>query len=143
VFIEWQANCYAGCLLMPRRLVYDASGPLAQLKVNTAYIDGELCSVRPDGVTSFKIMQQVSDSGGVFEERRNVSGATTVENSLLHVMDNKGCIAIARVGPSLPLNKARDAMGFIKAAIFPLLVPFASPPTRRGDRAHMFDRLGD
>jgi bifunctional non-homologous end joining protein LigD len=37
---------------------------LAQLKVNAAYIDGELCGVRPDGVTSFEIMQQVSDSGG-------------------------------------------------------------------------------
>ena len=36
----------------------------AQLKVNTAYLDGELCGVRPDGVTSFEIMQQVSDSGG-------------------------------------------------------------------------------
>jgi ATP-dependent DNA ligase len=36
----------------------------AQLKVGTAYIDGELCGVRPDGVTSFEIMQQVSDSGG-------------------------------------------------------------------------------
>jgi DNA ligase D-like protein (predicted ligase) len=36
----------------------------AKLKVNTAYIDGELCGVRPDGVTSFAIMQQVSDSGG-------------------------------------------------------------------------------
>jgi len=37
---------------------------IAQLEVNTAYIDGELCGVRPDGVTSFEIMQQVSDSGG-------------------------------------------------------------------------------
>jgi ATP-dependent DNA ligase len=36
----------------------------ARLKVKTAYIDGELCGVRPDGVTSFEIMQQVSDSGG-------------------------------------------------------------------------------
>jgi bifunctional non-homologous end joining protein LigD len=36
----------------------------AKLKVTTAYIDGELCGVRPDGVTSFEIMQQVSDSGG-------------------------------------------------------------------------------
>jgi bifunctional non-homologous end joining protein LigD len=33
-------------------------------KVKTAYIDGELCGVRPDGVTSFEIMQQVSDRGG-------------------------------------------------------------------------------
>jgi bifunctional non-homologous end joining protein LigD len=36
----------------------------AQLKVNTAYLDGELCGVCADGVTSFEIMQQVSDSGG-------------------------------------------------------------------------------
>ena len=36
----------------------------AQLKVITAYVDGELCGVRPDGVTSFEIMQQGSDSGG-------------------------------------------------------------------------------
>jgi DNA ligase D-like protein (predicted ligase) len=36
----------------------------AQLRVKTAYIDGELCGARPDGVTSFEIMQQVSDSGG-------------------------------------------------------------------------------
>ena len=36
----------------------------AKLKVKTAYIDGELCGVRPDGVTSFEIMQQASDSGG-------------------------------------------------------------------------------
>jgi bifunctional non-homologous end joining protein LigD len=37
----------------------------AKLKVKTAYIDGELCGVRPDGVTSFEIMQQASDSGDV------------------------------------------------------------------------------
>jgi DNA ligase D-like protein (predicted ligase) len=37
---------------------------LAKLKVATAYIDGELCGVRPDGVTSFELMQQASDSGG-------------------------------------------------------------------------------
>lgn len=36
----------------------------AKLKVRTAYVDGELCGVRQDGVTSFEIMQQVSDSGG-------------------------------------------------------------------------------
>ena len=37
---------------------------LAKLPVKTAYIDGELCGVRPDGVTSFEIMQQAADSGG-------------------------------------------------------------------------------
>jgi ATP-dependent DNA ligase len=35
----------------------------AKLKVRMTYVGGELCGVRPDGVTSFEIMQQVSDSG--------------------------------------------------------------------------------
>ena len=30
----------------------------AKLKVRTAYLNGELCGVRPDGVTSFELMQQ-------------------------------------------------------------------------------------
>ncbi len=39
----------------------------AQLPVKTAYIDGELCGVRADGVTSFELMQQSTDaeSGGL------------------------------------------------------------------------------
>jgi hypothetical protein len=35
----------------------------AKLPVKTAYIDGELCGVRGDGVTSFELMQQASDAG--------------------------------------------------------------------------------
>ena len=35
----------------------------AQLPVKTAYIDGELCGVRADGVTSFELMQQSADAG--------------------------------------------------------------------------------
>jgi ATP-dependent DNA ligase len=35
----------------------------AQLPVKTAYIDGELCGVCADGVTSFGLMQQLSDAG--------------------------------------------------------------------------------
>ena len=35
----------------------------AKLPVKTAYIDGELCGVRADGVTSFELMQQSSDAG--------------------------------------------------------------------------------
>ena len=31
--------------------------------MKTAYIDGELCGVRSDGVTSFELMQQASDAG--------------------------------------------------------------------------------
>jgi bifunctional non-homologous end joining protein LigD len=37
---------------------------LAALNVNNAYIDCELCAVRPDGTTSFSGMQTASDSGG-------------------------------------------------------------------------------
>ena len=37
---------------------------LAKLKSRSAYLDGELCGVRPDGVTSFELMQQASDRGG-------------------------------------------------------------------------------
>jgi ATP-dependent DNA ligase len=36
---------------------------LAKLKVESAYLDGELCGIRPDGVTSFEHMQQASDHG--------------------------------------------------------------------------------
>ena len=32
----------------------------AKLPVKAAYIDGELCGVREDGVTSFELMQQAS-----------------------------------------------------------------------------------
>jgi DNA ligase D-like protein (predicted ligase) len=35
-----------------------------KLKVTMAYLDGELCDVRPDGVTSFELMQQATDCGG-------------------------------------------------------------------------------
>lgn len=37
---------------------------LAKAKVTSAYLDGELCGIRPDGVTSFELMQQASDSRG-------------------------------------------------------------------------------
>src|SRR5271157_4368298 len=42
-----------------------AAAALAKLPVKTAYIDGELCGVRSDGVTSFELMQQASDSGSI------------------------------------------------------------------------------
>ena len=37
---------------------------LAKLSFKTASVEGEPCGVRPDGVTSFEIMQQASDSRG-------------------------------------------------------------------------------
>jgi bifunctional non-homologous end joining protein LigD len=36
---------------------------VAKLPVTSAYLDGELCGVRPDGVTSFALMQEASDAG--------------------------------------------------------------------------------
>ena len=36
---------------------------LAQLPATSAYLDGELCGVRPDGVTSFSMIQSATDSG--------------------------------------------------------------------------------
>jgi len=36
---------------------------LASLDVRQAYLDGELCGVAPDGITSFSIVQLASDSG--------------------------------------------------------------------------------
>src|SRR5467141_2778184 len=36
---------------------------LSVLPANQAYLDGELCGVRPDGKTSFSIIQTASDSG--------------------------------------------------------------------------------
>ena len=42
---------------------------LVKLPVETAYIDGELCGVRPDVVTSFEMMQQASVAYGEHEGR--------------------------------------------------------------------------
>ena len=36
---------------------------LGKLPVGQAYLDGELCGVRPDGTTSFSMIQAASDSG--------------------------------------------------------------------------------
>src|SRR6266581_7741684 len=36
---------------------------IASLPAREAYLDGELCGVRPDGTTSFSLIQNASDSG--------------------------------------------------------------------------------
>ena len=41
----------------------ETAAALAQLPVTSAYIDGELCGVGADGVTSFALMQQATDGG--------------------------------------------------------------------------------
>ncbi len=40
------------------------AGAMAKLPVESAYLDGELCGVRADGVTSFALIQQASDGAG-------------------------------------------------------------------------------
>jgi ATP-dependent DNA ligase len=40
---------------------------VASLGATQAYLDGELCGVRPDGVTSFSMIQSASDSGNASE----------------------------------------------------------------------------
>src|ERR1700730_6121893 len=37
---------------------------LTEVELGNAYLDGELCTVRPDGTTSFSGMQAASDAGG-------------------------------------------------------------------------------
>src|SRR5260221_12956087 len=37
---------------------------LRTLKVDQAYLDGELCGVRPDGITSFALIQAATDARG-------------------------------------------------------------------------------
>ena len=49
--LDWTNKC-------PMIAVAVSSLPLRQ-----AYLDGELCGVRPDGTTSFSIMRNVSDTG--------------------------------------------------------------------------------
>jgi ATP-dependent DNA ligase len=41
----------------------ETAAALAKLPVTSAYIDGELCGVGADGVTSFALMQSASDTG--------------------------------------------------------------------------------
>jgi DNA ligase D-like protein (predicted ligase) len=39
------------------------AGSFAALRAETAYLDGELCGLRPDGTTSFSLIQNASDGG--------------------------------------------------------------------------------
>jgi ATP-dependent DNA ligase len=44
------------------RKYHPIAAALKNLPVGTAYLDGELCAVRPDGTTSFSMIQAASDS---------------------------------------------------------------------------------
>jgi bifunctional non-homologous end joining protein LigD len=66
----------------------ETAAALAKLPVTTAYIDGELCGVGADGVTSFELMQQATDRGtGALVyfafDLMELDGAPTARMSLL------------------------------------------------------------
>jgi hypothetical protein len=44
---------------------------LRTLPVQTAYLDGELCAVRPDGITSFSRLQAAMDEGAAGSSQRS------------------------------------------------------------------------
>ena len=55
---------------------------MAELGARQAYLDGELCGVGPDGVTSFNIVQLASDSANaaalvffLFDQAGNLPGS--------------------------------------------------------------------
>ena len=51
---------------------------VSSLRARQAYLDGELCGVRPDGVTSFSMIQMASDAG-------NAAGLVFFLFDLLHL----------------------------------------------------------
>ena len=54
------------------------AGAVSSLHARQAYLDGELCGVRPDGITSFSIIQMASDAG-------NAAGLVFFLFDLLHL----------------------------------------------------------
>ena len=54
------------------------AGAVSSLHARQAYLDGELCGVRPDGITSFSMIQMASDAG-------NAAGLVFFLFDLLHL----------------------------------------------------------
>src|SRR5271163_479907 len=54
------------------------AGAVSSLRARQAYLDGELCGVRPDGITSFSMIQLASDAG-------NAAGLVFFLFDLLHL----------------------------------------------------------
>jgi len=50
-----------------------------------AYLDGELCGVRPDGITSFSMIQMASDAG-------NAAGLVFFLFDLLHLVNSRAIV---------------------------------------------------
>jgi ATP-dependent DNA ligase len=59
---------------------------VAMLPARQAYLDGELCGTRPDGTTSFSLIQNASDTG-------NVQARLCLAESAVPIADNHSASA--------------------------------------------------
>jgi ATP-dependent DNA ligase len=87
---------------------------LAKLRVKTAYIDGELCGVRQDGVTSFELMQLSSDAGygGLVHFAFDLLELDGEDVARLPLLERKGwrsCSKTRRAGSSTASMRAATA----------------------------------
>ena len=92
------------------------AGAVSSLRARQAYLDGELCGVRPDGITSFSMIQLASDAG-------NAAGLVFFLFDLLHLdgenlaarplTDRKAQLAglLERAGSSLQYSDHQTGMG--------------------------------
>jgi DNA ligase D-like protein (predicted ligase) len=118
---------------------------LAKLTVKSAYLDGELCGVRPDGVTAFERIQQASDNGGagltyfVFD-LLELNGE---DISSLRLIERKACLAKLLAKPPVGVmfndHEAGDGEAFRRAACAHGLEGIVS---KRADRPYLPDDRG-
>ncbi len=92
------------------------AGAVSSLRARQAYLDGELCGVRPDGITSFSMIQLASDAG-------NAAGLVFFLFDLLHLdgedlagrplTDRKAQLAglLERAGSSLHYSDHQTGLG--------------------------------
>jgi bifunctional non-homologous end joining protein LigD len=90
------------------------AAPLKKLPVEDAYLDGELCGVRPDGTTSFGMIQAASESGNadalvfflfdlLFLDGENLTG--------LPLLERKARLATVLSGIGPPLQHSDHQVG--------------------------------
>jgi ATP-dependent DNA ligase len=74
----------------------------AKLPVMSAYIDGELCGVRADGVTSFELMQQSADAGygGLVDFAFDLLELDGVDVARLPLLERKETVSAVAQGTS-------------------------------------------
>ena len=102
---------------------YPASAQaLAKLRVKSAYLDGELCGIRADGLTSFELMQQASDAGygGLVHFAFDVLYLDGENLAGLPLLERKAKLAALLMGPPLGIvyseHEGGDGEAFRRAA---------------------------